>query len=334
MSYQNGSATSTTDLLQQLVTFLVAAGWTLDMSQIEGTGWRAHLHKSGNYVHLRAAEAEAVFTQHTSGVGYSLNLYTGIGFNSGQPWNNQGSGAPVGFLGFNPIGVAAVTSAGPFTNYYFMTDSSADNVVVIIEKTPGLFVHVGWGLSLNLAGSITGGAYFFGSSGGNHANTTIGGVPANTPGYTSTALCPGVMADSFGQDDVCFVRADVDAFTGNWIGIGANVTAATGYTGKVGASSVKGKNINPAASIPMYAQSDGVTEFQALQTSALDGRANLLPVYLWANRDGTSTGYSLLGSLPIVFAANGVGNGFSNASEYTIGSDTYKMFPNFAVLKV
>jgi hypothetical protein len=84
----------------------------------------------------------------------------------------------------------------------------------------------------------------------------------------------------------------------------------------------------------MYAQTDSNFEFQNLQTSAQDGRANLLPVYLWANRDGASTGFSLLGSLPIVFASNGVGNGFSNASEYAIGSDTYKMFPNFAVLKV
>jgi hypothetical protein len=28
-----------------------------------------------------------------------------------------------------------------------------------------------------------------------------------------------------------------------------------------------------------------------------------------------------------------VGNGFSNASEYVLGPTTYKMFPNFAVVK-
>ena len=33
-------------------------GWTTDLSASSGTGWRAHLHLNGNYIHLRALNNE------------------------------------------------------------------------------------------------------------------------------------------------------------------------------------------------------------------------------------------------------------------------------------
>lgn len=331
MSYSNGTATSSTDLLQQLVTFLVAAGWTQDMSQAEGSGWRAHLHLGSDYVHLRAAENEGVFQQSNGTTGYGLNLYMGTGFNSGQPWNNQTTGAPIGSGAAYPVGANAYLSAGPFTNYYFMTDSGGNNVVVVIERTPGVFMFVGWGTSLVKAGAFTGGQYFYGSSGGGWSGHALPG--GSVAGYTTTSDCPGCLSDSEGQ--VCtYVRADVDSFTSKWISISPSVTNTQGYTGKVGSSSVKKPGFGANTEFPFYAITDGTTDFQSSQSSLQDGRANLLPVLLWVNRDGASSAYSLLGSLPMAFKANGVGNGFSNASEYAIGSDTYKMFPNFAILKV
>jgi hypothetical protein len=327
MAYSNGSATGSTDLLQQLVTFLVANGWTQDMSTVEGLGWRAHLHKSGNYVHLRAREQEHTFLANAGGTSFGIDLYLGTAFVSLSAWNSQVGGAPIASGGSNPVGASAYTSAGPFTNYYFMTDSSVDNVVVIVEVTPGRFVFFGWGLSINKAGTITGGPYFFGSSNG--WNSTLTSPIAGAAGYTATATCP-TETDGYSLG-TAFVRADVDSFTGAWIFIGGPPTGAEGYTGKLGATSV---GITGSNTFPSYQKSAGVSEFINVQTSAQDARANLLPVLLWANRDGSSTGYSLLGSLPLCFASNGVGNGFSNASEYTIGADTYKLFPNFAVLKV
>lgn len=323
MAYQNGTATSSTDLLQKLVTFLVANGWTQDMSQAEGAGWRAHLHKSGNYVHLRARENEAAFQQCTPATTYGIDLYLGTGFTGGNPWNNQTTGPPVGSGATYPVGSSAYTSVGPFTNYYFMTDSSVDNVVVVIEVTPGFFVFVGWGLSINKAGAFTGGPYFFGSSNGYRSTNNNPG--ANRAGYTITALCPGNTIEP-----ATFVRADVDSFTSKWINTSSDTNAQEGYTGKVGSSSVGGG----AQTFPTYQLGSGPQEFANMQTSLQDGRVNLLPVLLWVNRDGSSTGYSLLGSLPMCFMSNGVGNGFFAAGEYAIGADTYKLFPNFAVLKV
>lgn len=329
--YATGSAATSTDAVQQLVTFLVAAGWTQDMSQAEGSGWRAHLHKSGNYVHLRASENESAWLGPQYGNAYSINMYLGTGFNGANAWNNQTTGAPIA-NGFTfPLGVSMSLSAGPFTNFHFFSDSSGNNIVVVIEKTPGMFRHIGWGLSLNKSGSYTGGPYFFGSTSGYFA----GFPPAqiNSPGFGVTTNCPGVNSDA--QTACCtFVRADVDSFTGKWIGIGPNTTYYLGYTGKVGDSSVVAQF--PVAAVrqefPVFGYSSG--DFQDRQTSLLDGRVNLLPLFLWVLRDGSSTGYSLLGDIPNVFAANGVGNGFAQSSDYPLGSDTYKLFPQFAVKKV
>jgi hypothetical protein len=52
---------------------------------------------------------------------------------------------------------------------------------------------------------------------------------------------------------------------------------------------------------------------------------------MFAQRD--SGAVSLLGWIPNIFWSNGVGVGFSNASEYVLGTTTYKMFPNFAIVK-
>lgn len=330
MAYQTGSASSSTDLLQKLNTFLVANGWTSDRSATEGSGWTVTAHLGSNFVNLRATVNETSPWQNGLGVThYGLHMYLGTGYNSGNPWNAQ-AGAPIGSSS-NPVGVGMQLSAGPFSNYYFFCDPSGDNVVVVCEKTPGLFVHLGWGATFNKAGSYTGGAYFFGSSSGFYTSDTFTG--ANVPGYTTTSDCPGVDTDAVGGCP-CFVRADVDSFTGKWIGI-FNTTSGPdqGSTGKRGETSVKQRDNNLLPNYPVYANAQANYQFQYEQTSQQDSRANLLPILLWVLRDSTTTGYSLLGSIPNVFWSNGVGHGFSNADEYVIGSDTYKMFPNFAVLK-
>jgi hypothetical protein len=328
--YANGSAATCTDALQKLVTFLIAAGWTVDSNTGEGLGWRAHLHKSGNYVHLRSALNEQPWQVGTT-AGYSISLYTGTSFSSAQPWNNQLVGSPLGSGTTAPVGVGMPLSIGPFSNYHFFSDAAGDNIVVVIEQTTGLFKHMGWGLSLNKAGSYTGGAYFFGSA----ASNRLGFAPAGRgPGFDSSTNCPGVDQDSFGF--ACtFVRADVDSFTGQWIGCSNTTDPASGFTGKNGSSSVfaiAGGSMR--AEIPVYAYAQTFSDFQFMQTSQMDGRANLLPALLWVVRDGGSAGRSLLGDIPNVFSTNAVGNGFSQSSDYPLGADTYKLFPNFAVKKV
>lgn len=336
MPYETGGASSSVDLLQKLVTFLGSNGWTQDRSASEGAGWTATLHRSGTYAHFRAVLDEGSPWQYShsgDGAGYALDMYLGTGFSSGVVWNNQTTGAPVGSSS-NPVGVGMHLTAGPFTNYYFFCDAAGDNVVVVVEVTSGLYVHLGWGLSLQKAGSWTGGPYFFGSTSGFW--TSYPSAPGGASGMTATSDCPFVNRD-YNNSACAFVRADVDSFTGKWIGIqgssGSTSPDSAGYQGKFGGSSVRGTTSTADPFYPTYSYHAYAYEFQNEQTSALDGRANLLPILLWANRDSTASGYSLLGSAPFVFSCNAVGNGFSSGDEYVLGGTTYKLFPNFAVVK-
>jgi hypothetical protein len=185
--------------------------------------------------------------------------------------------------------------------------------------------------------------YFGASSSGYHASNHF--VGAGVPGWTETSPCPGSHQDVNGLA-AGFVLCDSDSFTGKWIAI-SDAGVGLAYTGRGGASSVFTANAlhggaTQTASIPRFATVADTAlanphQFQFQQTSELDGRVNLLPVLWWVGRDGSSGptgGFSLIGSLPGIFFSNGVGNGFVPSGEYVIGSDTYKMFPNFAVAKV
>jgi hypothetical protein len=327
MSYENATAVSPTDLVQQLATWLVSLGWTEDRSAAEGLGWTATLHHNANYVNLRATENETTpWHVGYAPLHYGVHMYTGTAFDSSQLFNNQ-AGGPLGSSTY-PVGVGMQLTPGPFTNCYFFADTTADNIVVVVEKTPGLFVHLGWGLSLLKAGAFTGGPYFFGSCSGFWTSY----VTQTGAGFTTTSDCPCVNQD-VADGGPAFVRADVDTWVGKWIGIYAGTAPDQGATGKQGDSSVHGQASSLNPSIPIYANDGSSYQFQVIQTSVQDGRANLLPIYLWVLRDGTTTGYSMLGTVPNVFATNGVGNGFSNADEYVLGGTTYKMFPNFCVVK-
>lgn len=340
MSYQTGSATDGTDLLQQLVTWLVSIGWNSDLSASDQSngGWRAHLDKGGLFVHLRSHfpndtswAASSILT------GNALQVYLSTAFDGGQPWNLQPGNPPIASGTSQVIGCGAHLTAGPFSNYYFFSDAGDDHIVVVVEITPGLYVHLGWGPSLVKNGTISATtAYFFASSSGYYASNP--GFSSNTPGFTSTSRCPGAHED-IQQLAAGFMLVDSDTFTGKWIGITDSAFNSGGYTGRNGASMVYADTAM-TASIPRYSTASRTSNplhFQFQQTSQQDGRANLLPIIWWVGRDGSagqSGGYSPVGSFPMVFFSNGVGNGFAPTEEYLIGSDTYKMFPEFAVKKV
>lgn len=346
MSYQTGTPTSPVDLLQTFVTWLVSIGWTSDKSAAAGSGWESHLHKSGVYVHLRAAVAERTWSSHdeADAAGTALSLFLSTGFDGSGAWDAQPGNPPVESATSNVIGCGMNLTAGPFANYYFFADAAGDNVALILERSVGLFVYLFWGKSLAKAGTWTGGMYFGASSSGFYASDHL--LAANTPGWTETSPCPGSHDDA-NASPAGYVLCDSDSFTGKWIGIGETTVPSSGYTGRTGASSVFASDqthggIVQTTSIPRFAtavDSPFVNphQFQFQQTSILDGRVNLLPVLWWVGRDGSSGstgGFSLIGSIPGIFFSNGVGNGFGSAGEYTIGGDTYKLFPNFAVLKV
>jgi hypothetical protein len=334
MAFENAAAADPRDLLQKLVIFLVANGWTTDRTQAEGLGWTATLHNGAVYVHLRASLNEAVeFTNALSGLGYSISLYVGSGYSSGSAFNSQLIGSPIQVGYTAPAGATMSLFSTAITNYYFFADAGGANIAVVVEKSSGVYAHMGWGTSLAKIGTWTGGPYFFASSAGYYGHDPT----AAQTGHDLTAACMGTAGDS--QLACCtFVRAAVDSFDG-WVSpmAASSATGSRGFCGKLGASSVGGPSTGQILDlIPSYMSGGGWTASGAFQpnlTSLIDGRANLLPCLLWALRDGSTTGFSPLGTIPHCFVCSGVGQGFSPGSDYAIGADTYTLFPDFAVKK-
>lgn len=328
MSYQTGISSSPVNLLTTLETFLAANGWTLDSSVADGTtsqGWRLHMHRSGVYLNMRAATNELVWLNQAA-PGYALNLYLGTAYSGASAWKDQ-AGGPIGNASspaYN-IGAAMNLPSGAVTAYHFFCDSPGDNVMVVVEKTPGIFTYVGFGVSILTAGTITGGPYFFGAVNGfNMGNSTV-----NNPGVLQTALTPSQYVQAF-NDSNGFIRADVDSFTGKWLCTSLTTFSTIGYTGKRFWSAVSsGGTPSP---FPQYGDPSLASTFAARQISAMNAMANLLPLRCFAERD--VSGYSLLGTIPNAFYTNAVGKGFSPGAEYVLGADTYKLFPNFAVKKI
>lgn len=342
MAFENSSASDPIDLLQKLVVFLVANGWTQDRSASEGSGWTASLHKSANYVHFRATmpgDNATIVKGSPPGSPFlqSLAMSMGTGFSSGSVFNDQNTGTPKRSDTGDMTGVGMPLSSGPYTNYFFFSDSGNDNVVVVVEKQAGIYGYLGWGASLNKKGTWTGGPYFFGSSSIYQSATSFG---TGSPGFDLTADPPFFGNDNHGGVPG-YVRVDVDSFTGKWISIYTSTTAITsqilGYTGKTGAASSGGDSGNSVISeVPCYNTNHAFTDptsYSGCLTSSMDGRANLLPIVVYAQRDGSGPGYSPIGEPPLSKIANGVGKGFAPGSDYAIGSDTYTMFPKFAVQK-
>jgi hypothetical protein len=335
MSFQTGTSANGNDLLQKLVTWLASLGWNVDMSASDqgNGGWRAHLDKSGLFVHLKAAfPGDTSWASSYTTAGWALQLYLSTAFSAGAAFNAQPGNPPYANGSSQVVGVGANLSIGPFANYYFFSDPTDDHIVVVIETAPGVYTHIGWGPSLVKNGAWTGGAYFFGSSAGYFASAPALGA---LPGYGLTSFCPGAHQDATGAA-AGFVLCNSDSWVGLWIAISHTTTPAWGYTGRGGGSSVYGSSFI-TASIPRYSTSRSNSNLQEVQTSVLDGRANLLPVLWWVGRDGSSGisgGFSPVGTIPTVFATTGVGNGFGAGEDYLLGSDTYTMFPDFAVHKV
>jgi hypothetical protein len=319
MAYQTGSATSQNDLLQQLAAWLVTQGWTLDASQADGTGWRAHLHKSGWYLHLRVLPTGDPFNGHDQNPCTipTLCCYMSTAFaGAGQNWYASLTGAPMGTDG-KVCGEGIVVNTGANAAYYFFHDGG-DNYAIVVERNIGLFQVMGFGLSLiKHGGAWTGGPYIHGHLTGG----TTGAYPLN-----DNSNCPfRYGANEYSPTNGALVRIDVDTFVDNWIAIGPASNARIGWTGRRGYSTVPGRSSLPNTIVH-------TSDLESCLVSSINSQAVLLPIRIFAERD--ESGPCLIGTAPALYRCSAVDNGYLAGEEVLLGADTYKLFPKFAVKKV
>jgi hypothetical protein len=330
-SYSTNSATGPTDLVQKLVTWLVAQGWTQDASASYGSGWRAHLHKNGQYVNLRAIANEAanistIWGAGSATAGYGVGLYLGTGYNGSNAFNAQ-AGGPTDSGGTNPIGAGMFLNSGAIAAYHFLDDGN-DHITVVVDRGSGLFSVMGWGPSLVKTGYTNDFWYFYGSVPFYYNAVSPGTGPY--PGIEASAAAP--MSHSFNEAGsryaTAFVRVDSSLYSGRWVGIsdGAQTTQRYGYTGKQARCAMDNSNTIANAAeypkmFPMFARG-----YQSAFVAAL-----LLPLHCFLN--AASARWIPLGYPPTVFHFAGIGHGFTAATVYQVGGLDYLCFPNFAVRK-
>jgi hypothetical protein len=323
MAYQTGQFTDPVDLLQKLITFLQSNGWTVNMNQIVGSHCRAHIQNADVCINLFAAVGNAsgynpwAFNLYTSPSVSSgaLHLYASSGYDSGAAWNNQ-PGKILGYNSSNAIGSAMkLIASGSNTFHFFL---NGNNVTVVAERVSGFWQHLGWG-SIQKAGSYTGGHFFFATCPGYRVYASESDASAKVPMGHGTTQGYSYMSSGF-------VRADVDSYVDRWINISDSGTQTYFYgtTGRNAYSSGNG-GVTPPNSI---AGNNGISE---RSTSSVTGQISLLPVRIFAVRDTSPGGCSLLGTVPGIFDCQ---HGYSAGTIISMGADNYVLFPNFAVQKV
>lgn len=311
MSYETNTASGPNDLLDRVRIVLAANGWTQDVWTLEGSNRRLTMHKGGDYIHAKASNDGSNIWPAEGTTGYQIGFTLATGNAAGNAWADQ---ADVILDGTRKggCGMGLISGSMPYHLFY---DAATDSMVLYVMVNTNVWHWLGWGLSMNKAGSFTGGKWMSGC-----ANWAFLNYNLNYPGQMST-----LTAYPFGATHdpaqlvyypLNYVRADVDSFTGKWVGCSNG-----SRTGKAGAASVKAENYEGGQDYDKAYLTQ--VRFIHRTRNFLNGMSVLFPCLLFAARD--AGGYSLLGSIPNVFNTNITG--LNPGQSYTVGSSEYVAFP-------
>lgn len=322
MPYQTGPATSPQNLLSQFLTFVVAAGWTLDDDVADGTGHKAHIHKGAKYVSLRSFinENSPLLGGLAGSSGIALTGATAYAVTAN--WFNQ-AGAPFKD-GFSPtadvITCIMPLPAGAISNYWMFADVAGDNVVLVALKGGSVYTHLFFG-DLTKYGTWTGGPYFGASR--SYFGLSFFGL---NDGLTVTSAPPGAAV--YNQPSALLL-ADVDSHTGKWLTMTGQTVAPDASTGKRMQSSTSAIDTNMEIAGDHIHYGFLRRRAESANTSGLI----LLPTIWLAERDFGGNrfggGWAALGEVPWLYQSTT--DGFSPGSTQMISTDAYSVFPGFAV---
>lgn len=338
MAFEDGIASSPIDLLQKIVAFLQLYGWTVNMSQAENSeygaysGWRAHVSKGSVYANMKAAlgnhwyKINNSFTNDDNAIKPGLGLNLSTSYDSGSNWFQQPGAI---FKGSNVIScVGQVLPASNIPSYHCFLDN--DNFICVIEAASGYYGYIGFGPMVDKVGGWSDGQYYLGSShcyGMTHIYTGVG--------ITYDSAAPFANGSAARGDSNLYVKADIDTTIGYWL---SNYDYESGpcahTTEKYLRCSIGGGSVhsNKAVRAPYYVGDTTSTHFQSRQFTSYNAQHMLLPAHIFVDRD--SGGVSYLGRGPNIAYTRATANGIPANSVLPVGSDSYRVFPNFAVKQV
>lgn len=233
--------------------------------------------------------------------------------------------SPVGVTNF-PGNFGVPGGAADPCKYWFMTDATNDNVIMVILRDRGelasipktTYLYFG---TLKKGGDWAGGRYV-GASHGNVSTFTNNASPSPYEGFQITRFGPpGTTQDG---NPSAYLDADVDTFVGKYLSLSNSGDSAV----------TTGRNMTSTTSLTDGAGlvDNGVmtNRVQKLR-STLTAGAPMWPTYWLVQRDNGL--WSILGSLPHIFAANtfGIAPGTETVDK---GGNPFLIFDGFAIRKV
>lgn len=185
MAYQTGTASGQTDLINKLQIFAVANGFTLNY--YNATNKHCSIGRATDSVYVSFA---------WDGID-TIAMYHALGFSATyneQPWNqadDSGNGsATIPSLIDRGRQVSRI-GAGSFTAYHFFAYTNPYNIHVVLEFSPGLYRHFGFG-TVSKTGTWTGGQWCAG-----HLWNWTGSSPFNAyaspSSYAHSVLMDGAL---------------------------------------------------------------------------------------------------------------------------------------------
>lgn len=288
-TYQTGTATDVTDLLDKLRAFLLTNGWTINGFTVITNGKRLSLlSPAGNYFELASDTSTVTGTNPSPYIkicacrGYSAgSAFNAQAGTSGEAWANR--------------------LTGPFTAYHFFCTNYYAHVAV--EITSGVYSHFMIG-TVNKYCTFTGGEYahalnwYMNTNPGNYISNPENGyhaIPFDSQTFTANGKFNQFRADIDGGSDRWFVPVFAQAYTmrGNVANVGFSTT-------------------DPLQS-----------RLWDCSLNYFNQVAPLLPAYMAVIR--SSTNYSLLGAVRDLRFVN-IKN-LAPGATITLGSDQWIVFP-------
>lgn len=304
MAYETGTPSSVQDLVSKLFTFATANGWTQD--QLDTGAGKAALSKGTVYVSFRwdtGSPADA-----------ALGIYHALGYSAGQDPGNHTDDSGNGEVS----GTASVIDNGrcinglgnsAFTAYHFFQDG--DYVHVVLEWASGLYRHFGFGV-LTKQGTWTGGEYCYGSFFDDH----------DPRDADNTFLLDGAFNNASNAGRAATVHAESlpnQPAASKWMQVwGRNSSIPNDRGGNAKVLAVGTSRCGP--------QGRSLGWLSAGKTS---GHLPMVPIGLWYVDTVPSKDEAYyLGRAPAIRQMNM--RHFAPGDEFTVGSDTWKVFPAVA----
>ena len=315
MAYETGSTTSSNDLLDKLRLFVIVLGWTVNRWVTAGSGKELCIQKGSAYFNLRSYSNESVtICGQTTANKYGIAINGSDAYSAGSAWDRQ-TGYPVldgASAGANQIQsyMPLVVNFGPFPAYYFFSPN-ADNIHVELEIETGKFLRFGFGsLDLFNPAAAGGGRYFYAPGSDVSVTSSIS---------TSTWLGSDIDSQTYSLGEVPFRLADFTYTNGN--AIGSYLRAAFDSFDNWCSSSFTTSNYRTGQAC----QGGGVHD-KILRDSSpnpINGIGFLTPNIVSVNRSNTTL--NPVGTIPGLRFMDMTN--YQPGDEFTIGSDTWKVFP-------